>query len=951
VIVWQLALAGLTAGGAYALSALGVVVIHRGSGVLNFAQGAIGLIAVYVFWALYHDSNVPLVPALLAGTAAGALIGIAFYLIAVRNLRRASDTTKAITTLGLLLAVSSLAAEIYGTDLTLVGNIFGSGSIGIFGGVLVEGTLVVLIVTVVAAVGLGAMIKFTRFGIISTGLLENPRVVAGVGISPDPTAIASWAVGGVLGALSGILLLPVTGLSSTNITLLIVPSMGAALVARFRSLSITVLAGLGIGVIESILTNYVDVSLVQVVPFLIIVLVLVLSGRALPGRGTEARLRLPKVGRDAVRWPTVAVIAALSAVVSLLATGSWLDTLLNTLLVILLGLSVVVVTGFAGQLSLAPFALAGIGALATAQVNSAWGLSFVPSVLIGTAAATVCGVILGAPAVRVRGIQLGIATLGLGLAVDQGILGNPQFTGGTSSLAIKSPTLFGWSVDPGLHPQRYVILTLIVVIVATLCVGNIRRGESGRRYLAVRGNERGAAAIGVSVMGAKLSSFAVSSLFAGLAGALTVYRFQYGTFDSFTVFASVALVGFVVVGGVGFVGGAVAAGIGTQGGVLSQFLTSTLHLSWADAWIPIIGGLAMIDVTVRYPDGIAAAIGRLKNAAIAATRNLGSRPSSRQTGRVTLAVAAPKQPEAPTGWGNEKDSAAESPPTWSGMAGLEVSGLTVRYGSVVAVDSVDVSIRRGSVLGVIGPNGAGKTSLIDAITGFAAVAQGSVTVSGSRADGLSPKERARKGLGRTFQNLELFEDLTVEENILSAIDRGAIWPYVSDLVWPHRPRFNARLAGLVRALGIGEQDLGTIVSDLPNGRRRLVAIARMAAREPDVMCLDEPAAGLSEAERTELSRVLRILAREFGAAVLLVEHNIDVVAESCDNLLVLDFGAPIASGPTAEVLASDAVRRAYLGETVTVGRGKDPGDERKPDAPGSGAGAAVRTNTAGETAQ
>jgi sulfate-transporting ATPase len=242
---------------------------------------------------------------------------------------------------------------------------------------------------------------------------------------------------------------------------------------------------------------------------------------------------------------------------------------------------------------------------------------------------------------------------------------------------------------------------------------------------------------------------------------------------------------------------------------------------------------------------------------------------------------------------------------------------------------VDLTIARGRVLGVIGPNGAGKTTLIDAITGFAAPDAGTVRVEGRQLNGFGPRRRARRGLGRTFQNLELSEDLTVEENILSAVDRGRIDAYLTDLFWPRRPRLNARSTELVRLLGL-EDDLQTIASDLPNGRRRLVAVARMAVREPAVMCLDEPAAGLSAAERLEFSRVLRLLADEFEAAVLLVEHNIDVVAESCDDLLALDFGRPIAGGTTVDVLASDAVRRAYLGETVEADgleRSHDPAPE------------------------
>jgi sulfate-transporting ATPase len=175
-----------------------------------------------------------------------------------------------------------------------------------------------------------------------------------------------------------------------------------------------------------------------------------------------------------------------------------------------------------------------------------------------------------------------------------------------------------------------------------------------------------------------------------------------------------------------------------------------------------------------------------------------------------------------------------------------------------------------------------------------------------------PQERVREGIARTFQNLELFEDLTVRENILAALDGGDVLPYLTDLIRPGRSELSAHAATAVRMLDLAG-DLDRLVSDLPHGRRRLVAIVRLIAQRPAVFCLDEPAAGLSGPERTELSRVCRWMATELGAAVLLVEHNVDVVAEVCDELVVLDFGRVIARGLTVAVLADPVVKSAYLG--------------------------------------
>jgi sulfate-transporting ATPase len=243
---------------------------------------------------------------------------------------------------------------------------------------------------------------------------------------------------------------------------------------------------------------------------------------------------------------------------------------------------------------------------------------------------------------------------------------------------------------------------------------------------------------------------------------------------------------------------------------------------------------------------------------------------------------------------------------------LRVDGLSLRYGSVRAVDQVSLEVRQGEILGVIGPNGAGKTSLIDTITGFARQTGGSIHLGSRDISGWSIRRRARAGLGRTFQNLELFSDLTVRENLLAAGDPRSVGAYLSGWVRPGSGRLTGTAAQAVELLGL-EACTGSEVHTLPQGTQRLVAVARALAAQPRVLCLDEPAAGLDQAERDAMSRAIRLIVRELRVGVLLIEHNIDVVAGLCDRLLVLDFGRAVTGGLPGEVLASGIVRRAYLG--------------------------------------
>jgi sulfate-transporting ATPase len=223
-----------------------------------------------------------------------------------------------------------------------------------------------------------------------------------------------------------------------------------------------------------------------------------------------------------------------------------------------------------------------------------------------------------------------------------------------------------------------------------------------------------------------------------------------------------------------------------------------------------------------------------------------------------------------------------------------------------------LKVRAGEILGVIGPNGAGKTSLVDAVTGFTRRARGAVVFGDRDVSGWSIRRRARAGLGRTFQNLELFSDLTVRDNLLAANDDRDLMAFLWGWVHPGSHDLTGAAADAVALLGL-EDVLEVEISELPQGTRRLVAVARALAARPTVLCLDEPAAGLGEAERDAMARAIRLLVRRLHIGVLIIEHNIDVVAGLCDQMIVMEFGRVIMSGPPSDVLASDIVREAYLG--------------------------------------
>jgi sulfate-transporting ATPase len=245
-------------------------------------------------------------------------------------------------------------------------------------------------------------------------------------------------------------------------------------------------------------------------------------------------------------------------------------------------------------------------------------------------------------------------------------------------------------------------------------------------------------------------------------------------------------------------------------------------------------------------------------------------------------------------------------------ATLEVRNISVRFGGVVAVDDVSFVVRPGEVVGLIGPNGAGKTTIIDAITGFVRPSGGSILLDGAPIESFSPSRRARAGIGRSFQSLELFDDMTVYDNLRTGCEPRDALAYVTDLVHPGKGRLGAAATAAVREFQLVD-DLDRFPTELAFGRRRLVAIARAIAAEPSVLLLDEPAAGLDEQETNELGHLIVRLAKEWGLAVLLIEHDVSLVLRVCDRVEALDFGRSIASGTPDEIANDPVVVAAYLG--------------------------------------
>jgi sulfate-transporting ATPase len=413
----------------------------------------------------------------------------------------------------------------------------------------------------------------------------------------------------------------------------------------------------------------------------------------------------------------------------------------------------------------------------------------------------------------------------------------------------------------------------------------------GRRLIAVRTNERAAAALGVSVVGAKLYAFVVGAMIAAVGGVLLVFRLPSARFDGFGGLGSVLMMQNAVFGGVGSLAGPLT-GSGFYPGTVGQQVFSFLGGKVA-IYLALASSIGLMFMLTHAPDGLAEMTRKQNEAWLTKLRQRFSfhRPVDLIGAETEMSRVPPKE--------------------------LVLDGVTVRFGGTIALNEMSLTVSPGEVVGLIGPNGAGKSTAIDAITGFNVPARGRITLDGTEIGSWPRERRARFGVSRSFQSLELFDDLTVLENILAACDSRDLGGYVTTLFSPGRPRLSAAARAAVIDFGLKDV-LQLRVNQLSYAQRRLLAVARAVAGGHSVLLLDEPASGLDEAQTKQLGGLIRRLARERGIGILLVEHSVDMVLRTCDRVYALDFGTIIGAGTPSEIRANAAVVEAYLGSSRHV---------------------------------
>ncbi|MGE5286628.1 MAG: ABC transporter permease subunit [Micromonosporaceae bacterium] len=909
-------LLGLGSGALIAAIALGVVVTYRGSGIINLATGGVAMLAGYAFWSLRTDVlgvQLATAPALAISLAFVLVVGVLIEFVAFRPLRTAAPLAKVVSSLGVLLVAQAAMLLAFGTTQKPEPTVLPQGTVALLGAVIPVNRFILAGLVIVLAAGLGALYRWTRFGLATRAVSENEVAAMLGGLSPNTVSMANTLIASLIAGGIGILAASITQLDSSTLPLQIVPALAAALLANFTSFGIACAAGIGIGVLNSLIDYASGLSwfptsggtalpgVQELLAFLIIILAMFLRGARLPGRGELVERRLPAAPRARRLAVTALPLAAVCAVALVVLPFDFREALVNSLIGALMALSLVVITGFVGQISVVQLALAGVAGFTISHLAVNAGIRFPLAPLLGAAAAVLLGLLTGVSALRVRGVSLAVVTLAAAVAITNFGFINTTWGGGQTGSPVPEPRLFGLDLGPrapfrgldgNLPSPVFGWVVLIATLALCLLVGILRRGTLGQRMLAVRSNERAAAAAAINPRTVKLVAFGISAFIAGVAGALYAYNFGSVSADRFNAVTALSLIAFAYAGGITLISGAVFAGLISTQALLPYALDKWFGIN--GNWFLLFGGAVLILTLIQNPEGVAGAFYK--------------RTHKRQP--INPPRPAPEIREHP---GMDVRERPVPPPTRADRAGLHsvlrVSGLSVAFGGVRALNDVTLEVGDGELVGLIGPNGAGKTTLVDAVTGFVN-ASGRIELDGRDIGPLPPYERARRGLARTWQSTDLFDDLSVRENLTVASSRPTATA-VTERPAGQRPERRRDVEETLEVVGMAWA-ANAMPDQLSEGQRKLVGVARALAGSPLLLCLDEPAAGLDIQESEELGQCLRALA-DRGQSTLLIDHDMGLVLSICDRVVVLEFGRVIADDAPEAVRRDPRVVAAYLG--------------------------------------
>lgn len=905
----QVVFDGIVQGLAIGVIAMGVVLIYRATRIINFAVGSMGVVGAVLLELLTVEYHVPFWVSLVLVIVVGLLFGAAVDATILRRLRKAPKVVVLVATIGIAQLAQVIAIEIPPPSQTGVRYPTPWSGTWTVAGVSVRGSdLMILILIPITVLSLSWFLDRTTVGKTVKACATNPRLARASSISPKWVSTMVWALAAGISTLSIVLLAGQSG-STSAITNLgpetLAEALVAAVIAGMGSLPLAVIAGILIGVGQNLVTfNFLgDPGVGDLLLFLAVLIALWFYGRERGGDAqafafTPRARPLPERLRS-VWWARhidksgIAILGVVAIILPVVVTQPSSQQLYTAVMAYAIcALSLTVVTGWLGQLSLGQMAFAGLAALFAARLVYE-GVPFWVTVPIATVAGALIATIVGLGALRVRGLYLAVVTFAFALAAQQYFYFLPFFNSQSTDGATVpfSPGRLFFLSFPLQRTYYYVVLVILAVVL--IVVGRFRDSGVGRTIKAVRDNESAAAAYRVVPTRTKVRAFALAGALAGLGGALLSGTFASVPFTEnlFQANDSLTLIAIVVIGGMGSVTGAVVGAIWVIGIPSLAPNNQVIGL--------LASSVGMLIVLLYFPRGLNQLAFDLRDAIVGwIDRRVGRRTAP----QVVSYPAAARRPLSTVQTSSE--------PT------LAVSDLSVRFGGIMALDGATLTVGSEERVGLIGSNGAGKSTLMNAISGFVA-SRGSVRLLGNEVGAMAAARRAAFGLGRTFQSATLFPELTVNETLLIALESKKTTGMVSTALGlpgarRHGREANSEVGELIAFLGLGEyQD--HYVNDLSTGTRRVVELGGLLALNAKVLCLDEPTAGLAQRETEAFAPLITTVQSELRASVLLIEHDMPLVMSISTRVYCLETGAIIAEGTPSEIRSNPRVIASYLG--------------------------------------
>jgi ABC-type branched-subunit amino acid transport system ATPase component/branched-subunit amino acid ABC-type transport system permease component len=885
---------GATTGAIFGLAATGLVVTYRTTGIFNFGYGALATAAAYVYYWLNVEHGIRWeIAGAIAVLGVGIVLGLVMEVIS-RGLAHQPTVWKVVGTIGLVLLVQGLGTIKFGVLPLQVPKYFDATTFKLGGAFVGYDQMIVVGISLFGAALLYLFLRGTRRGLAMRALVDDPVLLDLQGTSPTRVRRQASIIGSIFAALSGVLIVPFTGLEPIALTLLVVQAFGAAAIGWFASIPATYIGGVVVGIIQSVATKYaIDhtslTGLPDGIPFIVLFLVLLLipRRRLIPPSTVIKRPKLDYKAPGIFRLATFVIVFALLALVPStvgLKLPFWTNGVAEAIILLSLGLLV----RTARLVSLGTTAFAAIAAVAFSQFVLNFHIPWLLALVLGAAVTLPVGALLAIPAIRLHGVFLALATLGAGIMIERFVY--PQgwmFTITQHGQPMPRPS---WADGD----KSYYYLALGILLACCLLVSGIQRGRLGRMLRALGEAPVAVGTLGLTANMTRVIVFCIAAFLAGIGGIVhgSAIHFAIANDPLYTTFQSLILLALLAISPFREPWFALIGGFGAA--VIPGYLTQANTTYWMN----VVFGVSAILIAIQGgPIGMHPKLAAVVDGLVPARL------------RKSAPVADPVADQ-------EVLDAVRAVTGHEHGAGIEVRELTVRFGGVSAVEAVSLHAPMGKITGLIGPNGAGKTTMFNACSGLNRPATGTVSLNGRSLSGTSPAARARAGLGRTFQIMELAGSLTVFENVALGREAGqaATNPLTQAFSRPRERRIvEAATREALNLCGISHL-ADRQAGELSTGERRLVELARCLAGPFDLLLLDEPSSGLDRSETAEFGDVLRRVVADRGCGILLVEHDMGLVMNVCDYIYVLDFGNLIFEGTAPETVASSVVQRAYLGD-------------------------------------